>query len=157
MKKLVWALILTGSMLAGTVALAPGEQPGHMMVKPADVKWADGPPSLPPGIKIAVIEGDLTKPVPFTFRIKAPANYKVAPHWHPAIEHVTVLSGVFNIGMGEEFDTNKLTPMPAGSFTFMQPKTPHFVLIKEETIIQVHGVGPWGLTYVNPADDPRKK
>lgn len=128
----------------------------HVMVSPADLKWADVP-SLPPGAKIAVIEGPPAEAVPFTFRLKFPANYKIPAHWHPAIEHVTVMSGTFNLGTGDKLDMKKTKPLSAGSVAIMQPKTNHFGWTKGETIVQVHGVGPWGLTYVNPADDPRKK
>jgi hypothetical protein len=128
----------------------------HIMVSPADLRWADVP-SLPPGAKIAVIEGPPSEAVPFTFRLKLPANYKIPAHWHPAIEHVTVISGAINLGLGDKLDEAKTKPLSIGSVAIMQPKTNHFAWTKEETIVQVHGVGPWDLTYVNPADDPRKK
>jgi quercetin dioxygenase-like cupin family protein len=128
----------------------------HVMVTPDELKWADVP-SLPPGAKIAVIEGPMTEAVPFTIRLKFPANYKIPAHWHPAIEHVTVISGAFNMGTGDKLDMSKSKALSAGSVAIMQPKTRHFGWTKEETIVQVHGVGPWGLTYVNPEDDPRKK
>lgn len=151
-------LTLVAFLLSSTGGLAQAADPaGHLVLTPEEMKWAPGPPSLAAGAKILVIEGALANPGPFTFRLLLPAGYKIAPHWHPAIEHVTVLSGTFNIGMGEIFDSEKLKALPAGSIAFMQPKTPHFVLTKEETIIQVHGVGPSALNYVNPEDDPRKK
>lgn len=129
---------------------------GHTMVTPGELKWNDVP-SLPPGAKIAVIEGPLDQAKPFTFRLKLPANYKIPPHSHPAVERVTVLSGTFNLGMGEQFDPAKTTTLPAGSVAIMQPGTRHFVRIDEETIVQLNGNGPWSINYVNPADDPRKK
>lgn len=128
----------------------------HLMVMPSELKWADVP-SLPSGAKIAVIEGPMNEAVPFTVRLKFPANYKVPAHWHPAIEHVTVITGTFNMGIGDKFDQSKTMPLTAGSVAIMQPKTMHFAWTKEETIVQTHGMGPWGITYVNPADDPRKK
>ncbi|MEO5703155.1 MAG: cupin domain-containing protein [Gammaproteobacteria bacterium] len=131
-------------------------QSSHVMLVPTDLKWADVP-SLPPGAKVTVIEGPLNDAVPFTFRLKFPANYKVPAHWHPAIEHVTVISGTFNMGTGDKLDPSKTMPLSAGSVAIMQPKTNHFAWTKEETIIQVHGVGPWAINYVNPTDDPRKK
>lgn len=131
-------------------------QSAQVMVMPADLKWVDVP-SLPPGAKIAVIEGPLNEAVPFTLRLKFPADYKVPAHWHPAIEHVTVISGTFNMGAGDALDPSKTQPLTAGSVAIMQPNTNHFAWTKEETIVQVHGVGPWAITYVNPADDPRKK
>ena len=132
-------------------------QPGHILVVPADITWKDGPASLPKGIKSAVVEGDPTKAGPFTMRIKLPANYKIPPHSHPAIEHVTVVSGSFHMGLGEVFDESKATKLPLGGFAVMQIGTRHFAFTKEEATIQLHGIGPWGITYVNPADDPRNK
>jgi quercetin dioxygenase-like cupin family protein len=126
------------------------------MVTPNDLKWADVP-SLPPGAKIAVIEGPMTEAVPFTVRIKLPADYKVPAHWHPAVERVTVLSGTFNIGMGDKLDPQKTTVLGPGSVIIMQPQTNQFAWTKEETVVQLNGTGPWGITYVDAADDPRKK
>ena len=130
----------------------------HSVFTPADLKWGAGPPTMPKGGQIAVLEGNLTESGPFTMRVKFPAHYKIAPHWHPAIEHVTVLSGSLNIGMGDKWDETKGKALSAGSFAIMPPKTNHFAwTTQQETIIQVHGTGPWGITYVNPADDPSKK
>jgi quercetin dioxygenase-like cupin family protein len=128
----------------------------HTMVTPGDLKWADVP-SLPPGAKIAIIEGPLNEAVPFTFRLRLPADYKIPAHWHSAIEHVTVISGTINMGVGDKLDPAKTKSLPAGSVAIMQIKTNHFLWTKEETTVQIHGVGPWVITYVNPADDPRKK
>jgi quercetin dioxygenase-like cupin family protein len=120
------------------------------------VQWADIP-SLPGGAKIAVLEGPITEAVPFTFRIKFPANFKVPPHWHPATERVTVLSGTLHLGKGDTFDEAKTTALPAGSISIMEPNIKHFAWTSEETVVQLSGMGPWGITYVNLADDPRKK
>jgi hypothetical protein len=148
-------LALALAALGPTAALAESSE--HMvMVVPTDLKWVDAK-STPPGAKMAVIEGTLDKAVPFTFRVKFPANYKLPTHWHPAIEHVTVISGTFNMGMGDKLDPEQTTALTPGSLAIMQPKTNHFAWTGEETEIQVHGVGPWGINYVNPADDPRKK
>jgi len=128
----------------------------HMMATPDEFKWVDIP-SLPPGAKLAVIEGPLNQAGPLTFRLKLPANYQIPAHWHPAIEHVTVISGTFNMGAGDKLDRAKTKALTAGSIAIMQPKTAHYAWTKDETIVQVHGMGPWGVTYVNPADDPRKQ
>jgi len=129
----------------------------HVIVAPAELQWADVP-SLPPGARVAVIEGPLTEAVPFIARFKFPADYyKIPAHWHPGIEHVTVLSGALNMGVGDTLDPEKSKVLSAGSVSIMQPNTNHFAWTKEETVVQVHGVGPWGVTFVNPADDPRKK
>ena len=138
---------------AATFAAA---DPGHTMVSPDQLKWADVG-SLPPGAKLAIVEGPLNEAVPFVFRLKLPANYRIPAHWHPAIEHVTVLSGTFYMGAGDALDASQAMAMPAGSAAIMQPRTNHYALTRDEVIVQVHGVGPWGITYVNPGDDPRKK
>lgn len=129
----------------------------HIMVMPNDIKWSDAPPAFPPGAKIAVIEGDPKAAALFTMRIKIPANYTIMPHWHPADEHVTVIKGSFYMGLGEKFDKKTAKEIPTGGFAVMIMGTKHFAFTKEETIVQVHGMGPWGITYVNPADDPRNK
>jgi hypothetical protein len=140
--------------LAASPAWAQHE--GHKLVKPDELKWNDVP-SLPKGAKIAVIEGPMNEAVPFTVRLKLPADYKIPAHWHPAAERVTVLSGEFNMGIGEKFDQSKTQAVTPGAIMIMQPKTPHFGWTKTETLIQLHGTGPWAVNYVNPADDPRKQ
>ena len=129
----------------------------HGFFSPDKIQWTNGPASLPAGAKVAAMEGDPSKEGLFTLRLSMPDGYKISPHSHPAVEHVTVISGTFQIGMGEKFDESKLNAMPAGTFGFMAPKMNHFAMTKGETVIQLHGVGPWQINYVNPADDPRKK
>jgi hypothetical protein len=152
------ATLALGS-IAAPVALAQSVThmaSDHMMATPDELKWVDIP-SLPPGAKLAVIEGPINQAGPVTFRLRLPANYQIPAHWHPAIEHVTVISGTFNMGTGDKLDQTKSRALTAGSVAIMQPKTNHFAWTKDETIVQVHGMGPWGVTYVNPADDPRKQ
>jgi quercetin dioxygenase-like cupin family protein len=129
----------------------------HRYYTPADIKWVDGPPSLPKGAKFAVLEGDPTAPGPFAMRISVPAGYKIPPHWHPAMEHVTVISGSFFMGLGDTWDESKGHEMPAGSFGYMPQGVKHYAWTKVETVVQVHGIGPWGITYVNASDDPRNQ
>ncbi|MGZ5092816.1 MAG: cupin domain-containing protein [Burkholderiales bacterium] len=129
---------------------------GHRMVSPNELKWTDVP-SLPPGAKIAVIEGPMSEAVPFTIRLKFPANYRIPAHWHPAVERVTVLSGTFYMGVGDRLDTQNSAALTPGSIMILQAKTNHYAWNKEEVIVQLNGVGPWGITYVNPADDPRQQ
>jgi hypothetical protein len=81
-----------------------------------------------------------------------PANYRIPPHWHPGIEHVTVISGTFNLGMGETVDEDGGHALTAGGFMAMPPETPHYAWVEEETVIQLHGIGPWGITYINEED-----
>ena len=123
----------------------------------AETKWKDGPGSLPVGAKFAVLEGDPTKEGPFVMRILVPDGFIIPPHWHPKVERVTVISGVFNLGMGEKFDKSKTRKMTAGTFGFWPPEMRHFAWAKVKTVLQLHGVGPWTIVYVNPNDDPRNK
>jgi quercetin dioxygenase-like cupin family protein len=129
---------------------------GHTMFTPSTLSWGPAPASLPKGAQLAVLEGDPAKAGPFTMRIKVPDGFKIPPHWHPADEHLTVVQGTFVVGLGEKFDQAAGREMPTGSFALMPTGTRHFAWAKGETIVQVHGTGPWGITYVNPADDPRK-
>lgn len=147
-------VVLVMSLISGFV----GAQMGPLMVVPADLKWVDNPPTMMPGAKMAVLQGDPTKAGPYAYRLKIPAGYKVMPHRHPVDEHLTVLSGTLYLAVGEKFDAEKGGKgSPAGSFLVMPAATPHFAWTKEETILQVHAIGPSGITYVNPADDPRKR
>ena len=123
----------------------------------AELKWGNGPGSLPPGAQFVVLEGDPAKEGPFTMRLRLPDGYRIPPHFHGGVEHVTVISGTFNVGMGEKFDRAATKPMPAGTFGYWPPPMRHFAWAQGETILQLHGIGPWTVTYVNPADDPRKK
>jgi quercetin dioxygenase-like cupin family protein len=128
----------------------------HVAIAPTEVKWGPGPPSLPKGAQLAVVAGDPSKPGPFAIRLKLPAGLKVAPHWHPTDENVTVLSGTVAFGMGEQFNEAAMKEMPAGSYVFMPAEMRHFAKAKTDATLQVHGVGPFVLNYVNPADDPSK-
>jgi mannose-6-phosphate isomerase-like protein (cupin superfamily) len=138
------------------VAIAQHDAHAHTFATAKDLKWNDTPAL--PGAKIAVIEGPLNEAKPFILRLKLPANYKIAPHYHTAIEHVTVISGEFVMAVGEKAGEGKEeTKLQPGDVGIMQPKTPHYAYTTKATEVQVHGVGPWTLTYVNPKDDPRKQ
>ena len=130
--------------------------PDHGIFAPADIKWSDAPPILPAGAKIAVLKGDPSKEGIFVLRLKVPSEYRIPPHWHPAYENVTVISGEANIGMGSVFDKTKGHKIPAGGFGYLAPQMHHFFWANGETVIQLHGMGPWQLYYINPDDDPRK-
>ena len=133
----------------------------HFTVLPDQVRWLSPPPAaafLPEGVEIAFIEGAVpTLPLPFTFRLKFPPGSRLMPHTHPTIEKLTVISGTLHQGIGEVFDQAATETVPAGGFSYRAPGIPHFVWFDEETVLQFHGTGPFGLTYVNPADDPRNK
>jgi hypothetical protein len=151
-------LCVTAAAFAAACVAAPIAQSAehHRIVAPGDLKWMDIG-SLPPGAKVAVIEGDPGKAGFVTIRIKLPPNYRVAPHHHGTVERSTILSGTLHIGMGEKFDAQKTTPMAPGTVLLMPAKMPHFAWTRDEVIFQLNVEGPWTVTYVNPADDPRKK
>ena len=129
----------------------------HQMFSANKLDWKDLP-SIE-GAKIAVLQGPMNQAGPFTARIKIPSGGKIPPHWHPAIEHVTVISGGFAMGLGEKWDDKAMHTLGPGDVMIMQPKTPHYAQAKAkgDTIVQIHGMGPWQVNYVNPADDPKNK
>jgi quercetin dioxygenase-like cupin family protein len=160
------AASLISLLTAGALALAQeakkpeaagGSHAGHTALTPKDLQWTAGPGSIPAGAKMAMLQGDLKNPGLFALRLRLPADYKIPPHFHPADEQVTVLAGTLYMGLGDKFDTSKAAALPRGSFSVVPAKSNHFAFTKEETVVQVHAIGPWGITYVNPADDPRNQ
>jgi len=129
----------------------------HVMVAPAGLKWGDPPPSLAAGAKLAVVQGDPSQPGPFVVRLQVPAGYKIAPHWHPGVENVTVLAGTVALGMGETFDESKMTSASVGAYASLPAEMRHYFMAKTASTFQVHGMGPFVVNYVNPADDPSKQ
>lgn len=126
--------------------------------RPGDIQYGPVPPFLAPGAELAVLEGDPTATSgDFTVRLKMPAGYQVAPHWHPKRENVTVISGDLKVGMGDKFDESKMGVFSAGSFAYLDPSMHHYVMASGNTVVQVHGQSPLQFNYVNPADDPSKK
>jgi quercetin dioxygenase-like cupin family protein len=156
--KIVLPTLIAAVAVAGVASTAPADtMEGHTIVPPQEIKWGPAPPVLPPGAQAAVLFGDPDEEGLFVLRLKFPAGYSVGPHTHPVDEIVTVISGTFYKGMGETADPSKARPLPAGSFFALPPDTAHYVFMEEETVIQISTVGPWGLTYINPKDDPRQK
>src|SRR5229473_6152722 len=124
---------------------------------PDQMTWGPAPAMLPGGAKLAVLEGDPTKSRAYTMRLLMPDGYQIPPHFHLATEHVTVISGALMVGMGEQFDESQMKTLPAGAFGLIPARMHHYAKAKGETVLQLHGIGPWRLIYVNKADDPRKK
>ena len=155
MRSLVTVAALTAAL--SLPASADDHREGIELFQPDKVEWEDGPPSLPKGAKIAVLEGDPDKEGPFVFRVKVPDGYRIPPHTHPKTERVTVIEGTFNIGMGREFDKDKTQAMTPGTYGYWEAGMEHFVWTKGETVAQFHGMGPWSIKYVNPEDDPRNQ
>jgi Domain of unknown function (DUF4437) len=159
MKRIATVLLIGAVSALSPCAFAQEKESAaaeHKMFAPADLKWSDGPPFLPPGVKLAVLEGDPGKAGPFTIRLQAGDGYKIPAHYHPTTEHITVISGTFHMGTGEKLDQATGHEMVAGSFAVMPAGTKHFAWATgPSTVVQVHGTGPFQITYVNPADDPR--
>lgn len=163
MKKIV--LSLSGIIAAAAFVFAAEQQAStsaspstgeHRVMNPADLKWADAPPGLPAGGKMAVLNGDPGQAGPFTVRLKTPAGYKVMPHTHATAERLTVISGSFKIGMGEKFDEKSMQSMAPGSYIVLPPNMAHYAKgAGKESIVQIDSEGPFEINYVNPADDPR--
>jgi quercetin dioxygenase-like cupin family protein len=153
MRRIVPAVL----MLTVLVALpAQAQQHGHTIAMPELLKWVE--PAVLPGARLAVVQGDPSKEGLFVYRLKMPAGYRIPPHLHKASENVTVLSGAFFVGAGEKFDPRAGHELPVGGFVSIPPDHPHFAWAgTQETVVQVHGVGPSDLRFVNPEDDPRKK
>ena len=146
----VMALLLA-ALPAGALAM------DQMAVQPNALKWGPAPPGLPPGAQVAVVTGDPGKDGPYVIRAKMPSGYKIPPHFHPTAENVTVLSGTFHIGMGDTFDSKKGEALKTGGFFTADKGMHHYGWTSGVTVIQVHGMGPFAITYVNPSDDPRNK
>ena len=140
--------------LAGPWALWAAEVPGP--VQPEEIKWGPAPPVLPAGAKMAVLAGDPAGTGLVTLRLKIPAGYRIPPHWHPTDEHVTVISGSLGLGMGDKLDDQAPALKPGGS-AVAGANMHHYAWTKTGAVIQVHLMGPFQITYVNPADDPSRK
>jgi quercetin dioxygenase-like cupin family protein len=153
------AIACLGFLLMAVTALGraqQGQPSDHALLTNADLKWGEAPSALPKGATVAVLSGDPGQAGPFTVRVRFPAGYKIAPHWHPTDEHVTVLSGTLAFGMGDKADPAAMKKLSAGGYARMPAEMRHYVTATTATTIQIHGVGPFTVNYVNPADDPRK-
>jgi hypothetical protein len=126
-----------------------------VLLAPDALRWGDGPPGLPAGAKIAVLQGDPSKPGPFTVRLRFGKDFKIAPHTHPSDEQVTVLEGSLSVGEGATFDEKSATLLPVGGFAMLPKGMPHFAFSRDGATIQLHGTGPFEIKYENPSDDPR--
>jgi hypothetical protein len=122
---------------------------------PTNIEWKSGPASLPAGAKMAALEGDPTKDGPFVMRLQLPNHYQIPAHTHPKTERVTVISGTMFLAMGDNLDRSGAKTLPTGTYGFWPAGMKHAAWFDDGAVIQIHGVGPWQINYVNPADDPR--
>lgn len=150
------ALLIVASFVALTFSAETADHEAGIF-RPDQMKWIDGPKSLPLGAKVAILEGDPNKEGTFVMRVRLPDGYTIPAHTHPKTERLTVISGTFNIVMGEKLDRKDARKMPAGSFGYWAAEMKHLVWAEGETVVQLHGIGPWSIKYVSPSDDPRNK
>jgi quercetin dioxygenase-like cupin family protein len=125
--------------------------------KPAPLKWQPAPDAFPKGAKMAVVSGDPGQAQPFEVELSFPSGYKIAPHFHPTDETIAVKKGTFLVGMGDKFDLKATKPMKPGNHASMAAEQHHFAMARGRTVVDVKSMGPFVITYVNPADDPRQK
>jgi quercetin dioxygenase-like cupin family protein len=134
-----------------SLAQAPQVGAHHTVLAADAIQWKP----LRPGAEIAVVSGDPDKEgSPFVLRFRYQGKARIPPHWHPIDEHLTVLGGMFRLGMGTSGDERATTALAAGAYAFVAAKMAHYAWTDGETMIQVHGIGPFVINYVNPADDP---
>jgi len=151
-------LFAIAAMLALVSFVLADEHGDRAGIYPPDaMMWKEGPKSIPVGAELAVLEGDPGKEGPFVMRLRLPDGYEIPAHTHPKTERLTVISGTFNIVMGESLNKKNAQKMPAGSYGNWPAGLKHLVWAEGVTVVQLHGIGPWQITYVNAADDPRTK
>jgi quercetin dioxygenase-like cupin family protein len=143
--------------VAAVAAIGQTHELHHTIIEADQVQWGPAPPSLPPGAQAAALLGGPAKEGPFVIRLKFPAGFVVPPHRHSKDELVTVISGRFLVSSGETMDRTKMKALPPGSFVHLPAGMPHYAAAEGETVVQINGVGPFDVVYVNAADDPRKK
>jgi quercetin dioxygenase-like cupin family protein len=159
MKALIWIGAACGALLcfsavANDKAAAKPAKAQAVTISAADVKWGPVPTALPAGAQIAVLHGDPFKKNLFALRLKMPDGYRIPAHWHTLDEELTVLSGTFMLAMGDkETDAHALD---AGSYHFLPGKMHHSATAKGDVVLELHGMGPFDIHYINPADDPSK-
>jgi quercetin dioxygenase-like cupin family protein len=137
-------------LLASLPAVSAAQNKAHL-------EWTAPPPVFPRGAKMAVVSGDPTKTGPFVLQFRMPNGYRVAPHFHPTDEHVTVKSGSFLVGMGDKADRKAMKKLSKGQAADMKANMHHYAMAKGRTTIEITSTGPFVLTYVDPADDPQNK
>ena len=149
MKRLV---LVAGAFMAMTTAAVAG----GAALNADGLRWGEVPPVFPKGAQLAVVSGDPGKDGLYVVRLRMPPGYKIPAHNHPTAEYVTVLSGNFHIGMGDKLDQSSGQELRAGGFAEAPAGTNHYAWASSATVVQVHGQGPFALTYVNAADDPSR-
>jgi quercetin dioxygenase-like cupin family protein len=151
------AIMLGAAAAVGAFAPSMASDTHHTVVPADTVKWGPAPASLPPGAQAAVLLGSPAKAGPFVIRLKFPAGFVVPPHRHSKDEFVTVISGRFAAMHGEKVNRAAIKTLPPGSFIHLPAGMPHYAFAEVETVVQINGVGPFDVVYIDPKDDPRNK
>jgi quercetin dioxygenase-like cupin family protein len=146
--------IFTGLALAAVLPLSALADE-MVAISAKEIEWKPAP-GMPKGAQMALLYGDPSKEGPFVVRLKIPAGYKFPAHTHPYDHNVTILSGSVHVGMGEKLDEKNAQQLKAGGYVHVPKGINHYAWFTEETIFQDNSMGPAGVTYANPADDPRK-
>jgi len=140
------------------VTMAAHPSPEKNAFTPESIQWGPAPPFVPPGAQLAVVEGNpMASTGDYTVRLKMPDGYRIAPHWHPKRENVTVIAGTLKVGMGDHFEEGGMMSFPAGSFAYLEPDMHHYVMASGDVVVQIHGMAPVQFNYINPNDDPSQK
>ncbi len=162
MKRNKYLIIAAAGLLCGvglvvTIGAQTASSEKHVFT-PDAIPYGPAPSFVVAGAQLAVLEGNPgAASGDYTIRLKMPDGYRIAPHWHPQRENVTVISGTFKVGMGDSFDESKMGAFPAGSFASLDPDMHHYAMASGEVVVQVHGKSPLQFNYVNPNDDPSRK
>ena len=136
-------------------ALAASLLPAVANAQTQALAWGPAPAVFPAGAKMAVLQGDPSKPEWFTVRLDLPNGYRVQPHFHPTDELLTIISGTFLLGMGDTLDAARATVMPTGGFGTVAANMHHYAIARGRTVVQVQAMGPFVLTYVSSQDQGR--
>ena len=137
------------------VAALLGVMAGSSQAQKAKLTWGPAPPFLPAGAQFALVSGDPGKAGPYELQLSMPNGYTIPPHWHPTDEHVTVVSGHFHYGMGDRIDSKTMKSLDKGQSVNLKAPMHHYARAQGPTVVAVSGNGPFAITYVKDADDPR--
>ena len=140
--------VLPAALVLPTIALAQAKKP--------ELKWGPAPAVFEKGAKLAVVSGDPMAAGQYVVQLSMPSNYKIKPHYHPTDEHLKIVKGEFKVGMGDKMDTKAMKALKVGDTTTAPATVHHYAETKGKTIVEVSGMGPFQLTYVNPADMPKQ-
>ncbi len=154
--KTMWIAAAALAIASAARADEPMKSKTPVFVNAKEIKWQPGLPDLPKGVQMTVMYGDPSKAGPYAARLKMPDGYKVPPHWHTQDEQLTIVEGTLVMYMGDSMKSEG-HPLDAGGYHFLPGKMHHSAEAKGDTVVQVQGMGPFDIHYINPADNPNPK